>query len=127
MYRYFVSAFLLLFVFACSSDKNASDQGDRKIDDSKRLVRKKIDKLDARSYVEITIDLTREKAKWEDEWLKFMQQKRKEYFDSFGLTEKQYIEFPEKNGGAMQRFLTDNPQYNRELMDANQRYNQQNP
>ena len=127
MYRYFVSAFLLLFVFACSSDKNPSDQGDRKIDDGKRLVRKKIDKLDAKSYVEITIDLTREKAKWEDEWLKFMQQKRKEYFDSFGLTEKQYIEFPEKNSGAMQRFLTDNPQYNRELMDANQRYNQQNP
>ena len=119
---------LVMALAACSSEKGSGNDGTQPVSGSEgTVVRKKIDKLDPGAFVEITIDLMKEKAKWEADWVKFMQQKRAEYFKAWGLTEKQYNEYPANNMAAMQRYLRDNPQANQAYMDASRTYNRQGP
>jgi len=128
MVRVFGIACLVLWVAACSSGKNAESGDSRSVENvGTPVIRKKIDKLDSKAFVEITIDLMKEKAKWEADWVKFMQQKREAYFKAWGLTEKQFNDFPVNNMAAMQRYLRENPQANQAYMDASRTYNRQGP
>ncbi|MDR2733087.1 MAG: hypothetical protein LBC99_00420 [Spirochaetota bacterium] len=90
-----------------------------------RIPRRKIEKLDSKTFIELSIDLMRESAKWNEEMLRLMQQKRTEYFASFGLPEKQFNEFNENNAAEWQRFLQENPRYNQEFMEAYTLYSRQ--
>jgi len=122
MFRIVVSMILVLSLqmsVACTSDKQAAETQDQKAADAeKRMPRRKIDRLDSKAFIDLSIDLMLEQAEWHKEWTHFMQEKRKEFFESFGLTEKQFTEFAERNSAEFQRFLRDNPQYSQKYVEA---------
>jgi hypothetical protein len=86
-----------------------------------RLIRRKIERLDAEAFVQVTLDLEAEQQKWNAEWEKFIQAKRSEYFGSIGLTEDQFNAFPNRNLQDLQNFLEKNPQYNAKYLELKQR------
>lgn len=86
-----------------------------------RLVRRKIERLDAEAFIQVTLDLEAEQQKWNAEWEKFIKEKRLEYFSSIGLTEEQFNAFPGRNQQDLQAFLEKNPQYNTRYLELKQR------
>jgi hypothetical protein len=122
MFRIAVSMALVLMLqmtVACTAEKPPADAQEVKTaDEEKRMPRRKIERLDTKTFIELSIDLSQEEAGWRREWENYMQQKRREYYESFGLTERQFTEFAERNSAELQRFLQDNPRYNQALMEA---------
>jgi len=125
--RIVLMASFVLFVFpACTTDKPPAETPEQKQTEGEtRMSRRKIEKLDSKTFIELSIDLMRESAKWNEEMLRHIQQKRTEYFASFGLSEKQFNEFPENNNAELQRFLQENPRFNQEFAEANTLYSRQ--
>ncbi len=113
-----------IVLFSCSpSNKNedgATKGGDKvAIDDNSATIkRQKIDKLTPKTFIEVTIDLTKQKEKWRMLWRKFIQNKRSEYFKSYGLSESKFNRYTQGNSSEIQNFLKDNPRYNKMYMDA---------
>ena len=114
-----ILVFSLQITVACTSDKPSADAQEAiTTDDEKRMPRRKIERLDSKTFIELSIDLMREETKWRGEWANYMQDKRKQYYESFGLTEKQFSEFAERNSTDLQRFLRENPRYSQEYAEA---------
>jgi len=111
-------------LFSCSkSDGNEdnSKNNDNKVvvGDNKGAVKhKKIHKLTPKNFIQLTIDLTKQKEKWRMSWRKFIQAKRRDYFKSYGLSESKFNSFAQGNSSEIQNFLKDNPRYNKMYMDV---------
>ena len=114
-------ALLCLYVFAACSKASEEqevaleeDAGEQ--DEEAGIQRRKIERLDPQAFIEVTLELKREERRWRDEWQNFMQEKRDEFFESFGLNESQFNEFTIRNQRELQQFLRENPRYNQLLM-----------
>ena len=129
MLRLLLVVLVSALLAACSSEKTGTGDAAQAQADGGGIPieRKKIERLDPKAFIEITIDLMSEKGKWEAEWINFMKKKREEYFKAWGLTEKQFNEFAGNNMAALQRYLRDNPQANQAYMDASRTRSRQGP
>jgi len=129
MFRNLGLMVLILFVLVtCAPDKpQTSEQETQAAEGDQRMPRRKIERLEPKTFVELTIDLMREEARWHDERARYMEEKRKEYFESFGLSEKQFNDYSENNSAEWQRFLQENPRYSTEYTDAYMTYSRRTP
>jgi hypothetical protein len=105
---------------ACTTEKPPVVEAEdaKLVETETRTPRRKIERLDPKTFVELTIELMREEAKWNEEVRRLVQEKRTEYFASYGLSEKQFNEFLQNNNQDFQRFLQDNPHYNQAYLEA---------
>lgn len=119
----------LICLQGCSNKEDNQDQQSSQSggDSSIRIIRKKIDRLDPKSFIEVTLELHKEQKKWNKEWQDFIARKRSEYFESFGLTEKQFNEYPLQHQKEIQRFLKENQRYNEMYMQQMYKLNRHSP
>lgn len=118
-----IAVLLVLAGTGCGREESVSEVPDTvesEIDDMPGVQRRKIDRLDPKSFIEVTLELKREEKQWRDEWQQFMQEKRDEFFESFGISEKQFNDYPINNQREFQQFLRENAQYNQILMRMQQ-------
>jgi len=88
------------------------------------VMRKKIEHLTPKTYVQVTIDLFKEQKKWTREFQDFMKKKRHNFYRSFGLTEKKYIDYLTKNQGTIRNYLKRNPHLNQQMNRLRSLYTQ---
>ena len=122
-----LTAFSLFVVIAgCSKDKDSgSSAGKGKTGtDEPVKIRRKIEKLTPKTYVQVTIDLFREQKKWAREIQEFMKKKRQNFYRSFGLSEKKYIDFINSNQESIRNYLKRNPHLNQEMNRFRSMYTQ---
>jgi hypothetical protein len=113
-HRFFVFFIITLTILSCSRGKDEGKNGKKSGDKGKsaRITRRHIKKLDVKNFIELSLDYTKERRKWNAEWRIFMKKKVKEYFESFGLSEGKFNRFPQRNQREISRFLKKHPRYN---------------
>lgn len=117
---------LFFLVGGCSSgdDKKGGDATGQTGSTSGSVQRTKIDRLTPESFFRVSIALMEEQKKWSDDFRAYMDKKRKEFYDSFGISEKKYNDYSMNNHAELQQYLQRNPQLNQTMARFRSMYTQ---
>jgi lipoprotein NlpI len=126
MFRMWLCITLLLLALGCSSgdDRKGGDATGRTGSATGSTQRIKIDRLTPEAFFRVSIALMEEQKKWSDDFRAYMDKKRKEFYDSFGITEKKYNDYSMNNHAELQQYLQRNPQLNQTMARFRSMYTQ---
>ena len=125
--RYIIIVAAVFSFLSCSKDNTNNDTNSISKTSNvtnKVVIRKKIDRLTPKTYVEVTIDLYRQQEKWNKEFQNYMKKQRDVFYQSYGLSETKYMKFMNANRDAVDNYLNRYPHLRQKINQLRSMYTQ---
>lgn len=99
-------ASLFLLAVACG-EQDKQKAGSEDVDHKALIKPRKIEDLTPELFVRLTLELQRREILWRDQWLRVIKPRLQGFFDSFGISAREFLAYPNKNRSQLDAYMED--------------------